>query len=117
MPSQESATGHSSPHTHFRFTSHPILFPVHPVCLVGFPVFFVDAELEQLVIGLVVCFLSSCVYQWFTPYRDPTDNVLQLLCQIAIFFALLSKVILDHPEVSDSQSGICLLYTSPSPRD
>ena len=31
---------------------------------------------------------------------------MQMLCQISIFFALLSKVILDHPDVSDDQSGI-----------
>ena len=32
--------------------------------------------------------------------------MLQLLCQVAVFFALLSKVILDHPLVNDSQTGM-----------
>ena len=71
------------------------------------------------------------VFTWLRPYRDNTDNYLQLLCQarvrkggrgskngvwsvcidlalrlqISIFFALLSKVALDHPDVSDQQSS------------
>ena len=55
--------------------------------------------------GLVVCFVSQSIFMWVKPYRDPSDNTLQLLCQVGIFFALLSKIILDHPSVKDRQSG------------
>jgi hypothetical protein len=76
------------------------------VALVGFPVFFVDDSLEQLMIGLVVCFVSVAVFSWFKPYREPSDNTLQMLCQVGIFFALLSKIILDHPDMTDTQSSV-----------
>ena len=32
------------------------------ICLVGFPVFFVDSELEQLMLGLVVCFITQSIF-------------------------------------------------------
>jgi hypothetical protein len=78
---------------------------VRKISLVGFPVFFVNASLEQLVIGLVVCFISFGVFSWFKPYREPADNTLQILCQLGIFFALVAKVILSHPDTTDAQSG------------
>ena len=79
---------------------------VRKIALVGFPVFFVGSSLEQLMLGLIVCFITFGVFMWFKPYRDPSDNMLQMLCQISIFFSLLSKVVLDHPDVSDSQSSM-----------
>ena len=79
---------------------------VRKICLVGFPVFFVNSSLEQLMLGLVVVFISQSVFMWFKPYRDPADNTLQMLCQVGIFFALLSKIILDHPEVTSTQSSV-----------
>jgi hypothetical protein len=39
------------------------------VALVGVPVFFVNKSLEQLMVGLVVCFISQSVFTWFKPYR------------------------------------------------
>ena len=55
------------------------------VALVGIPVFFVNDTLEQLMLGLIVCFLSFGVFQWFKPYRDRSDNTLQSLCLMEIF--------------------------------
>ena len=59
------------------------------VALVGIPVFFVDSPLEQLLLGLIVCFATVMVYQWVKPYRNPADNMLQGVCQLGIFFALV----------------------------
>ena len=57
-------------------------------------------------IGLIVCFGSLGVFSWFRPYRNPSDNTLQLICQVGIFFALLSKIILDHPDMTGAQSSV-----------
>merc|ERR1719487_2709254 len=57
-------------------------------------------------IGLIVVFVSQSVFAWCKPYRDPSDNTLQMLCQTSIFFALLSKVVLDHPDMTGTQSNV-----------
>ena len=84
----------------------------------GIPVFFVDSPLEQLWIGQMVCFVTFGIYMWFRPYRDVTDNHLQMVCQMGIFFALMSKTMLDHPDVTDRQvnmTGTLLLAASAAP--
>jgi hypothetical protein len=91
---------------------------VRKLSLVGIPVFYVQASLAQLVSGLIVCFLSVMMYTWFKPYRDPKDDALQMICQVQVFFALLSKIILDHPGVTDDQRnalGGILVVTSSLP--
>lgn len=57
-------------------------------------------------IGMIVVFISQSVFMWYKPYRDPSDNALQMMCQVGIFFALISKVILDHPDVTGTQSDV-----------
>ena len=91
---------------------------VRKLSLVGLPVFFMPDSLEQLVFGLIICFLSFGMYTWYKPYRDSKDDSLQKLCQIQVFFALLSKIILDHPGVTGAQTstmGYLLVFTSVLP--
>ena len=58
----------------------------HPI---GLPVFFMPGSMEQLVLGLFVCFASFGLYMMFAPYRlDRTDHLSQV-CQVVIFFTLL----------------------------
>jgi hypothetical protein len=109
------------------FLLNPYLLKCYPfeiveclrkIALVGLPVFFINASLEQLVIGLVVCVISIAVFAWWKPYRDPADNTLQMLCQMGIFFALVAKVILSHPDTTDAQSdtlGVMILVLVLSP--
>lgn len=52
-----------------------------------------------------VCFATVIVFAWHRPYRDASDNTLQLLCQGAIFMALVSKVILASPDVTGTQES------------
>ena len=35
---------------------------IRKICLVGFPVFFVNSPLEQILIGMIVCFISQSVF-------------------------------------------------------
>lgn len=51
--------------------------------------------MPQLILGLMICFLSFGLYMMFSPYiKDKHDYVSQI-CQIQIFFALLSGVVLN----------------------
>ena len=56
-------------------------------------------------LGLIVCFVTVIVFAWHRPYRDASDNTLQLLCQGAIFMALVSKVMLASPDVTGTQES------------
>ena len=37
------------------------------IALVGIPVFWVNDSLEQLMLGLFVCFFSQSAFMWFKP--------------------------------------------------
>jgi len=61
---------------------------------VGLPVFFEEGSTQQLIVGLVICFLSAMVYATWQPHEDPADHLLQKVCQFEIFIALLSALVL-----------------------
>merc|ERR1740130_2287537 len=44
---------------------------------------------------MIVSFITATIYTKVEPYRNKEDNRLQMLCQIGIFFALISKVMLE----------------------
>jgi len=72
---------------------------VRKVALVGLPVCFTAGSPGQLVLGLLTCFMSYGVYMALAPYTDPNDDKLAQFTQIAVFVALVSKVVLDvYPE-------------------
>ena len=84
------------------------------LCLVGLPVFFVAEGLWQLIFGLVVCFASLGVFCVCLPYRDVEDTVLQVACQLCLFFTLVSKIVLGDAGVTDVQVSLtqALLITA-----
>ena len=59
-----------------------IVESVRKLLLVGIPVFLVPYSTEQLSVGLIVCFGTTMIYQWYKPYRDKTDNYLQMSGQV-----------------------------------
>ena len=64
------------------------------VCL---PVFFSPSgSVSQLLFGLMVCFLTFGAHMFYRPYVDDSDDHLAQLCQVQIFFALLSSVALKY---------------------
>jgi hypothetical protein len=64
------------------------------VCL---PVFFTPSgSITQLIFGLVVCFLTFGTHMLVAPYVDHADDRLAQLCQVQIFFALLSSLALKY---------------------
>ena len=54
------------------------------------PVFFEMGSVAQLTYGLIIAFLSFGAYTFLAPYRDPSDDRLAQLCQMQIFFSLVS---------------------------
>lgn len=63
------------------------------VLLVGLPVFFPSGEPSQLILGLVICFLTYGAYCVFSPYIDYDNDFLAQVAQIVIFFSLISSII------------------------
>jgi len=79
------------------------------VCL---PVFFrPSGSVSQLVFGLMVCFLTFGAHMLYHPYIDHKNDRLAQLCQVQIFFSLLSSIALkyDPATVSDSSNMDALL--------
>ena len=72
------------------------------VMLVGLPVFFKPGSTGQLTLGLLICFFTYGVYNHFAPFVEKSDDILQTVCQVQIFFALLSSIILKtNPDQED----------------
>ena len=92
----------SSVSTRLRVYGFELFECARKICLVGIPVFFAEENLqtEQLTLGLILCFLSFGVYSWIKPYRYQSDDNLQTVCQVSVFFALLSKIPLENPNIS-----------------
>ena len=65
------------------------------------PVFFQPSgSVSQLIFGLVVCFLTFGTHMLCAPYVDNADDRLAQLCQVQIFFALLSSLLYKKHGVS-----------------
>ena len=65
--------------------------------IVCIPVFFSPAgSPPQLIFGLLVCFLTFGAYMMYAPYVNDDDDRIAQICQVQIFFALLSSVMLRY---------------------
>jgi len=83
---------------------------IRKVCLVGLPVWFRPGTPEQLVLGLIICFISFGAYMYLSPFTKSTHDVMSQLCQFQIFFALLAGVVLktDPTELETAWLGTIL---------
>lgn len=70
------------------------------------PVFFEMGSVSQLTYGLVVCFLSFGAYMLFRPYVSDSDDRLAQLCQMQIFFSLVSSILIRHARQLSAQEGV-----------
>merc|ERR1711871_869494 len=72
------------------------------LALVCIPVFFTPpGSATQLIFGLIVCFCTFGVYTAFAPFIEYNSNIFAQLCQVQIFFALLSSVALNFSRADD----------------
>jgi len=90
---------------------------IRKICLIGLPIFFPHPgqeegvqSLEQMVLGLLICFISFGAYMYLSPYVRDSDDFLAVLCQFQIFFSLLVGVILfgNPPEAQSQALGFIL---------
>ena len=51
-------------------------------------VFFEPGSAEQLMFGLLMCFLTVAFLAYYRPYRDATDTTLQIVCLIEVLAVL-----------------------------
>jgi len=49
--------------------------------------------MPQLILGLLICFISFGLYMMFSPYLEDKHDYVSQICQLQIFFALLSGVV------------------------
>ena len=64
------------------------------VCLVGLPVFIEPGSVTQRAVGMILCFLTTCVLAFYEPYKDRRDNFLAILCQFQIAVLLVAGMVL-----------------------
>ena len=84
------------------------------VMLVGLPVFFTPGSTGQLTLGLLICFFTYGVYNHFAPFVESSDDILQTVCQVQIFFALLSSIILKvDPDQEDNANILTIMLFVP----
>jgi len=80
--------------------------------LLGCPIFFPMGSASQLVVGLLVCFINSMLYAGFSPYSDEDDGRLAELCQLSLFFVLVSTINLRmEGKTSADTLGLLLVVT------
>jgi len=82
---------------------------VRKLAMVCMPVFFAEGSAEQLMFGLIVCFVTFGAYTYHLPYDESKSNFLAQICQCQIFFALLSSVALRFAATSITSAGTDLL--------
>ena len=47
---------------------------VRKICLLGLPIIFEHGSAAQLIMGLLVCFISSGMYASYEPYVEASDR-------------------------------------------
>ena len=88
-----------------------VLEMVRKLALIGISVAFEPGSLVQSVYGLMVSFLCFGLFAGLSPYVDPAEDRLAMLCQMLIFVVLLSAIVLrsDASEVATVGLDILLL--------
>jgi hypothetical protein len=74
--------------------------------LIGLPVFFQPGTMPQLMLGLIICFLCFGAYMMFSPFIQDKHDYVSQICQLQIFFALLSGVVLN---ASPSEGDVAMM--------
>ena len=71
-------------------------YVLQKLTLVGLLVFYESGSLEQLTLGLIVCFIYFGLCCYLLPFASNTDNIMVCVTQFSLFIAMLSAVIIEH---------------------
>merc|ERR1711935_759523 len=83
---------------------------VRKLAVACLPVFFQPSgSASQLLFGLMVCFVCFGAYVHFDPFEDRGNDAVARLCQVQIFFSLLSSVALSFSDDENAGSNIDVL--------
>jgi hypothetical protein len=83
---------------------------VRKLAVACLPVFFQPSgSASQLLFGLMVCFVCFGAYVHFDPFEDKGNDTVARLCQVQIFFSLLSSVALSFSDDESAGSSIDML--------
>merc|ERR1711935_816938 len=83
---------------------------VRKLAIACLPVFFQPSgSASQLLFGLMVCFVCFGAYVHFDPFEDRGNDAVARLCQVQIFFSLLSSVALSFSDDENAGSNIDML--------
>lgn len=64
------------------------------IILILIPVFFENGSPEATTITLIICFVTFGAYMMYAPFIEDSDDLLSQVCQMQVFFSLLSSIIL-----------------------
>ena len=82
------------------------------ICLIGLPIFFEPGSPGQLIVGLLVCFISFGMYASYEPYVKDSDDWLAKVAQVSLFFSLVSSIALRVESDSSTEAlGVVLVFT------
>ena len=85
---------------------------VRKICLIGLPIFVEPGSSAQLIVGLLVCFISYGMYASYEPYIKDSDDWLAKFSQVSLFFSLVSSIALKVESDSSTEAlGVLLLFT------
>ena len=77
IPEEDQETAHHLAFLTDPYEPHMFWFEVfecaRKILLIGLPVVFSPGSSGQLIIGLLICFLSYGMYGVFAPYTDPSE--------------------------------------------
>ena len=88
-----------------------IEYVLQKLTLVGLLVFFQQGSLEQLTLGLIICFTYFGLCCFLLPFSSKTDNFMACATQFSLFIAMLTAVIIQYgTEVPQTVVTILIVF-------
>ena len=79
------------------------------VLIVGLPVLLPAGSSTQLILGLLVCFITMAMFSTYAPHGHAKDNTLSQVCQISLFFSLTASIALKTERDSSTNALAVIL--------
>ena len=86
-----------------------IEYVLQKLTLIGLLVFFQRGSLDQLVVGLIVCFLFFGLCCFLRPFSTQADNLMAVVTQFSLFIAMLSAIIMEFGSAETPASVVAIL--------